>query len=70
MVVQLLSLEPKQQGRVEDTPLTLLLEAPGLGDSWLSVLAFIIQFGDTQLLCMSQREAVDTTVTAVLEHFR
>ena len=40
----LLGLEPERQGRVEDTPLALLLEAPWLGSSLVSVLAFVIQF--------------------------
>lgn len=45
MVAQFLSWEPKlQQGRVEGTPLTLLLDGSQLGESLLSVLAFVTQF--------------------------
>ena len=66
----LLGLEPERQGRVEDTPLALLLEAPWLGSSLVSVLAFVIQFWDIQLLCTCHRgNAVDAAVTAVPVHF-
>lgn len=45
IVVQFLSWEPKlQQGRVEGTLLTLLLDGSQLGESLLSVLAFVTQF--------------------------
>lgn len=50
MVAQFLSWEPKlQQGRVEGTLLTLLLDGPQLGESLLSVLAFVTQFWGTEL---------------------